>query len=411
MGVWLSVVGIGEDGLAGLEPRALERIESAEVLVGAARHLGLVETAKSDARRMRWPSPLPDGIAALDDLRPARTVVLASGDPMWFGIGATLARRYPPAEMEVLPHVSSFALAAARLGWALADTECISLHGRPEAALEARFAPGVKLLALTSGPGAPAAVAGRLVKRGFGPSRVTVLERLGGPAERIRTAAAGSFDFEDVDRLNLVAVECRPGPTPEVLSCGPGLPDDVFDHDGQITKREVRAATIARLMPLPGALLWDVGAGCGSVAIEWLRCAPRSRAVAIERRGDRRERMRANADRLGVPHLAIVAAEAPAALSDLPSPDAVFLGGGLSGQGGSETLKFCLTALAPGGRLVANAVTLETEAALIQAHRVHGGELVRLSIAQAGPVGPYRGWRAAMPVTQWAWSKPWSAVR
>jgi len=408
MTAWLHVVGIGEDGRCGLGARARAALGAAEVLVGGARHLAMLP---EDGRERRtWPTPFADAIAMLKDLKPRTVAVLASGDPMWFGVGATLAAAIPPAEMEVIPAPSAFALAAARLGWPLAEVACLSLHGRPAAALMPHIASGARLLILAEDRHTPAAVATRLLARGYGPSRIAVLERLGGPGERVTEITADDLardaGFAPAD-LNTIAVECRPGPAPLVLPTVPGLPDDAFVQDGRITKREVRAATLARLMPLPGALLWDIGAGSGAVAIEWLRAAPRTRAVAIEPRPDRLEAVGRNAETLGVPHLAIVAGKAPEALAGLPAPDAVFVGGGLSGPGGAAILEAAHAALVPGGRLVANGVTLETEAVLLGARDRFGGELIRLSIARAEPVGPHLGWRPMMPVTQWAVRLAW----
>lgn len=410
MKAWLSIVGIGEDGLDGLGAAARSRVAGAEVLVGGRRHLDMIPVGQ--AERRHWPSPFSDAVAMVAALKPRRVVVLASGDPMWFGVGALLAGAFPSDEIKVLAHTSSFSLAAAYLGWPLADTSCLSLHGRPDASLERHIAPNARLLILCENAATPAIVASRLVRRGFGPSRVTILERLGGPAERVREFTADALAFAESDEpadLCLVAVECQPGPAPLVLPAAPGLPDDAFDHDGQITKREVRAATLARLMPLPGALLWDIGAGAGSVAIEWLRAAPRSRAVAIEPRTDRAATLVRNAETLGVPQLQIVEGRAPEALAGLDGPDAVFVGGGLSGADGEAILDHARASLRRGGRLVANGVTLETESRLLAARQRHGGDLLRLTIARAETVGPHLGWRGAMPVTQWVWQRPWDA--
>jgi len=392
---WLAIVGLGEDGPEALSPAARRLIDGAEVLVGGARHLALLP---ADGReRVAWPSPLAAGIDAVLARRGRRVCVLATGDPMHHGIGATLARRVPRAEMTVVPAPSAFALACARLGWSRAEVETLSLHARPPALLQPAIQPGQRLLLLSDSAATPGEVAALLRARGFGPSRLAVLEHMGGPHERLVEGTADGWRADGLADFNTVAVECRPGPDAVILPRTPGLPDDAFRHDGQLTKREVRAVTLSALAPAPGAQLWDVGAGCGSIAVEWMRAAPRARAVAVERRADRLTLLADNAAALGVPDLAIVEGRAPDALKALPAPDAIFLGGGLS-----DPLIFaaCWAALAPGGRLVANAVTLEGEAELIRRRAATAGDLVRLEIARAAPVGGFLAWRPFHPVTQ-----------
>ena len=401
MSVWLHVVGIGEDGLAGLSPAARATLDAAEVLVGGKRHLAFVPG--NAAERIVWHSPLAATLDTIAARRGKHVVVLASGDPMWFGAGATLARRFPAEEMRVIPHVSSFALAASRLAWALADCTTLSLHGRPLAALALHLADGAKLIVLTHDGTTPAAVAKLLVVRGFGGSRLHAFERMGGPAERAVTGHARDWPHATLDELNILAIDCVAGSDARPLPRLAGLPDECFEHDGQLTKRAVRAATLAALAPLPGQLLWDVGAGNGSIAIEWLRSAPSLRAIAIERDEARLARIARNAEALGVPDLQIVAGEAPAALDGLEAPDTVFVGGGASVPGLVER---CWESLKPGGTLVANAVTLESESVLAGWYGRYGGEMTRLAVSHAEPVGPHHGWRAAMPVTQLAVRKP-----
>ncbi|WAJ26337.1 precorrin-6y C5,15-methyltransferase (decarboxylating) subunit CbiE [Antarcticirhabdus aurantiaca] len=401
---WLAVVGIGEDGVAGLSDRAKALIAGAEAVFGGERHLQLAAPlVRGDARS--WPKPFDAGMAAVRAMRGRRTCVLASGDPFLFGVGATLARQVPAEEMDVVPAPSAFSLAAARLGWALQDVATVSLHGRPIALLRPHLQPGARVLALTSDENGPMQAAALLERFGFGGSRVTVLEALGGERERIsrhRAADLAGFAIR-FDPLNLLAIEVRCARDAKVLSLSPGLCDDVFEHDGQITKRLVRAMTLATLAPRRGERLWDVGAGSGSIAIEWMLRDPSLSAVAIEARPDRAAAIRRNAEALGVPGLAVVEGKAPAALAGLPPPDAIFLGGGGSKDG---LLDAAIAALPPGGRLVANAVTLEMEAALAAARAAHGGSLDRIALASAEPVGGMTGWRPAMPVTQWAWVKP-----
>ena len=402
---WLSIVGIGEDGLAGLTAPARALVDDAEVLIGGERHLAMLP---DDGReRLAWPSPLSELLNKIESLRGERVCVLATGDPLWYGVGISLLRRIPRSEIAILPGRSAFTLAAARIGWSLSETDCLTLHGRPLSLLHPYIQPDAKLLILSEDATTPAAVAGLLTARGYGGSRLTVLEHLDGPKERRLDGIAQAWDANDVADLNTLAVDCVAGAEAQLLPRTPGLPDDAFRHDGQMTKREVRAATLAALMPVPGQLLWDVGAGCGSVAVEWMRAAPRARALAIERKAERRAMIAENAEALGAPLLQIVAGAAPAALDGLEAPDAVFVGGGTSNDG---LLEACWSALKPGGRLVANAVTLEGETALLAWQKAQGGALTRIAISRAEPVGPFRGWRPMMPVTQYAATKPYGGT-
>lgn len=395
---WLSIVGIGEDGWDGLSPAARALVETAGLLMGGARHLALVPD--TGAERVVWTSLGRDLETALAH-RGRRVCVLASGDPMWFGVGATIARRLPPGEYTVLPHAGAFSLAAARLGWPLHGVTTLSVHARPLEVLNLHLAPGARLLVLTQDGATPERIARLLVGRGFGPSPMTVFERLGGPGERRIDATAATWTGA-ADPLNTVAIDCVAGPGAVALPRLAGLPDAAFLHDGQLTKREVRAATLAALAPLPGELLWDVGAGCGSIAVEWARAG--GEAVAVEKDAERCALVAANAARLGVPQVAVRRAAAPEGLKDLTgAPDAVFVGGGVSLPG---MLDACRAALRPGGRLVANAVTVQGEAALLAFHAAHGGALVRIAVARLGDTGGFQGWKPHMPVTQYIGSKP-----
>lgn len=397
---WITVVGIGEDGLEGLAPSVRLLIDQAAVLVGGERHLAMLPA--DNRERLAWPRPLT-GIFPLLDARRGRPVcVLASGDPYCYGVGTTLARRYGPEALRVLPGLSAFTLACARLGWPSAEIEGLTLHGRPLALLQAYVQPGARLLILSEDGGTPAQVAGLLRERGFGASRMIVLERMGGAAERAIEATAAAFDPGPIDPLNTIAVECRAEPGASLLGRAAGLPDEAFRHDGQLTKREVRAVTLSSLVPVPGQLLWDVGAGSGSVGIEWMRSHPRCRAIAIESRSERLAFIAENAAALGTPKLQVVPGRAPAALAGLEAPDAVFIGGGIDGEGLFEA---CWSALRPGGRLVANVVTVEGEVRVARLHQEFGGDLSRLSVSRAEPVGPFRGWRPLMTVTQWRLTK------
>jgi precorrin-6B C5,15-methyltransferase / cobalt-precorrin-6B C5,C15-methyltransferase len=389
----VTVVGIGADGWAGLPPRSRAAIEQAGVLVGSPRQLSLLPDAVA-GRRVPLPSPLlpglPELIAAHAD---SALVVLASGDPMFYGIGSTLVRVLDT--VAVLPHPSSVSLAAARLGWPLEDVDVVSLVGRPKELLHPLLQPGRRVLALTAETTAAASIRALLEARGFGASPVTVLADLGSEQE-----AVGPADGRPHSRLAIIAIECRPGtpgtvPLPRV----PGLPDDAFERDGQITKREIRAVALSALAPVPGQLLWDVGAGSGSVGIEWMRVHPASRAIAVEPRADRRDRIARNAAALGVPGLVVVPGSAPEALSGLPRPDAVFIGGGVTADG---VVAACWDALAAGGRLVANAVTIEGQCVLSYWRDRLGGALTRIALERADGLGTFTTWRPALPVVQWS---------
>jgi precorrin-6Y C5,15-methyltransferase (decarboxylating) len=391
---WLSVVGIGEDGLDGLGARARALVAAAEAFVGGRRHLAFLG---DDPRpRILWRSPLADTIEEIERRRGRTTVVLASGDPSWFGVARLLRAALPDVAIPVLPQASAFSLACAKLGWALEEVVTLSCHGRPIETLRRHLAPGARLLVLTDEESAPPRLCNLLAEAGLGGSRVTVLERLGGPGERCRSGTAMTLGDGPCDPLSLVAIEVERRHHPLASRC-PGLPDELFASNGQLTKAEIRAVTLARLAPAGGELLWDVGAGAGSVAIEWLRAACPAQAVAVERRADRAERIARNARHLGVPELLIVTGEAPGCLATLPDPDAVFVGGGITAP---EQLEACWQRLRPGGRLVANAVTIEAEAALLAFGTAHRGSLSRLQIARAEPLGGRLGWRPLMPVTQ-----------
>ncbi|MBP2313112.1 precorrin-6y C5,15-methyltransferase (decarboxylating) subunit CbiE [Azospirillum soli] len=399
---WLRIVGVGEDGWDGLSPAARALVESAELVVGGARQLSLVPEM-SGQERMAWPSPLSDAYPALLARRGRRVCVLASGDPSWYGIGATLSRIVPAEEMLVVPAPSSFSLAAARLGWPLQDATCLTVHGRPLELVIPHLHPGARLLILSWDGTTPAKLAALLKARGFGPSRVVALEAMGGPRERRVDTTADGWNAERVADLNTLAVECVAAPGARSLPRTPGLPDDWFEHDGQITKREVRAVTLSWLAPRRGELLWDIGAGSGSIGIEWMLSDPTNRAIAVEHKEDRAARIPANAAAFGVPGLELVRGKAPEALSGLPAPDAVFIGGGLTNDG---VLDACWSALKPGGRIVVNAVTLESEAMLIATHKRLGGQLSQIAVSRAAPIGGFLGWRPLMPVTLWLGEKP-----
>lgn len=400
---WLSIVGIGEDGVDGLGAAARRAVERAEFVFGGSRHLELAAPLiKGEARP--WPSPFDSAMSDVMALAGKRVCVLASGDPFFHGVGVTLARHVEPTAFEVFPAPSAFSLAAARLGWALQEVEAVSLHGRRLSLIRPFLHDGVRVLALTSDGAAPAALADLLTKEGFGASRLHVLEALGGSRENIQSLRADAVAGRDFAALNVVALEVKAGEGAPIIPLAGCLDDDLFEHDGQISKREIRAVTLSSLSPRRGELLWDIGAGSGSIAISWMLVHPSLRAIAVEANKERAARIQRNAERLGVPELIVVNDRTPAALAGgLPAPDAIFIGGGGSQPGVTDS---AIEALKPGGRLVANAVTVEMEAMLLSLHARLGGSLTRIAVSRAAPVGSMTGWRPALPVTQWTWRKP-----
>lgn len=396
MTAWLSVIGIGEDGVDGLSPDARRLLDGAEVLAGGARHLAMVPD--DGRRRLCWADRLLETVSEIEALRGTPVCVLASGDPYDYGVATTLAKRFAPGEMTVVPAPGAFSLACSRMGWSRPEVETLTLHGRPPAVLGRHLRPGARLLILSEDGATPGAVARHLSERGFGPSPMTVFEHMGGPRERRLDGSAGAWDHPGCADLNTIALACRAAPDARFAPRVPGLPEDLFVHDGQITKRHVRAATVAALAPLPGQVLWDIGAGSGSVAIEWLRAEPGNRAVAIEPNPARRDFIARNAEALGVPHLTVVDGRAPAILDGLePRPDTVFVGGGVAADG---VLEAAWGALPAGGRLVANAVSLEAQGRMAAFQRNHGGELARIAVSHADGIGPMTVLRPAMPVIQ-----------
>lgn len=398
---WLTIIGIGEDGRAGLSPAALAALDRAEFVIGGARHLALA--APLSAKTLPWPNPFADGYAAVQARRGQPTCVLATGDPFHYGVGAELARLIPAEEIVCFPQASAFSLAAARTGWSLPDCDCVSLHGRALERIIPHLQPGARILALSWDGSTPGKLAELLKARGLGASTITVCEAMGGPRERIRRAIAADFAIAGIDALNTVAIEVATTEDARIVTLAPGLPDAFFESDGQLTKAEIRALTLAALAPRAGELLWDIGLGAGSVGIEWCLRHPRNRCIGIEERPERAERARRNARELGATALDVRMGRAPEALADLPAPDAVFIGGGASEPGVFDA---AWAALKSDGRLVVNGVTLETETLLGSLYAKHGGTMRRLAVARLEPVGGMHGWRAAMPVTQWVVAKP-----
>jgi len=401
-GRWLSIIGIGEDGRSGLGAAAKALIDVADLIVGGERHLALV--GETRGKKMKWLTPLEATSKEILARRGSPVVVLVSGDPFWFGAGVTLARAIPLEEMLVVPAPSSFSLAASRLGWPLQDAVTLGLNMRgliPH--LRRHVHHGRRILALALNNETPGEVAKLLTAAGYGPSKITVMEALGGPRERIRSATAEGFALADIDPLNIIGVDVVGGPGAMPIPYMAGLPDTYFENDGQLTKREFRAVTLSSLQPCPGELLWDVGAGSGSIGIEWLLAHPSNRALGLERDEMRAARAARNAVALGVPHFEIRHGSAPEALKGLPSPDAIFIGCGTENR---NVIEVCWNALKPGGRVVVNSVTLESELALLAAYHAHGGTLTRLGVERAEPLGNRMTWRPALPIIQWVASKP-----
>ncbi len=401
-GRWLSIIGIGEDGRTGLGSAANALIDAAELIVGGERHLALVGDTRG--AKMQWRTPLDATSQDILARRGKPVAVLVSGDPFWFGAGVTLTRTIPIDEMLVVTSPSSFSLAASRLGWALQDTVTLGLNMRGLTPLLRRHVHhGRRILALALNGETPGEVAKLLTSAGYGLSTITVLEALGGPRERIRSTTAEAFALTDVNPLNVMGIDVVAGPEAMPIPYAAGLPDTYFENDGQLTKREVRAVTLSSLQPGAGELLWDIGAGSGSVGIEWMLAHPANRAIGIERDETRAARAVRNAVALGVPQLDIRKGSAPDALDGLPSPDAIFIG---SGSAFRELIDTCWNALKPGGRIVVNSVTLESELGVLAAYHAHGGTLTRFAVERAGPLGKRMTWRPALPIIQWVSRKP-----
>ncbi len=388
------IIGVGEDGPDGLSPASMGELQRAEIVIGAPRHLALLPDLKGETRE--WPVPFADGIAQLMSLRGRKVVVLASGDPFWLGAGTVLAGHLEPGEWTALPAPSTFSLMAAHLGWGLEKVTCLGLHAAPLARLRPHLAPGARLMVLLRDGPAVGELAAYLKSTGFGATKLHVMQAMGGPRQRVTVTSADDYDLSDVSHPVAVALEVAG--EGKVVTRASGRADDLFDHDGQITKRPMRALALSALAPRGGELLWDIGAGSGSIAIEWLLSHPANTAIAFEANHERADRALANARALGVDHIEIVKGTAPDALADQQLPNAVFIGGGLS----EELLSALFARLHPGTRLVAHAVTLESEALLANWHAQRGGSLMRVELAEASALGSRRGWKSAYPIVQWS---------
>jgi precorrin-6B C5,15-methyltransferase / cobalt-precorrin-6B C5,C15-methyltransferase len=394
---WLSIIGIGEDGLTGLSPIAVSCLDKAKIIFGGERHLSMLPP-DDNREKIPWKSPFQNSITEIISRRGEAVCILASGDPLCYGVATTILKDINISEITIIPAPSAFSLACSRLGWSLTEVETLSLCGRPVSLLQSYIYPGAKLLILSEGKNTPANVAEILKSRGYGNSQITVLEKMGNSDEAMITDIANHWQEKNIAPLNTIAVECVADKGIVGLSRFPGLPDSAFHHDGQLTKREVRAVTLSSLAPLPGELLWDVGAGCGSISIEWMRSDRRCSAIAIEQNSTRLNYIADNAAALGTPNLQIMAGKALEVIPNLPAPNAIFIGGGVTAL---EILEDCWNALLPGGRMVVNVVTLEGEQRLYQWYEKVGGNFTRIAIQRAELIGKFLGWKSMSPITQW----------
>ncbi|MBT3703606.1 MAG: precorrin-6y C5,15-methyltransferase (decarboxylating) subunit CbiE [Alphaproteobacteria bacterium] len=396
---WLFIVGVGEDGLAGLSASARSAFDTSEVIIGGKRHLAML--GKDKRPQVLWDSPLGKTLSKIKRLKGKRTCVLATGDPMTFGVGVTLIKKFGPEQCAVYPHQSAFSLAAARLGWSLADVNTLTLHGRPLSNLNRHLRPNTRLLALANDGHTANQVSKMLTEAGYGESQITVFEHMGGPKEKRHEGIAKTWKRKSKD-LNTIAISCVADPSEPRRAKLAGLPDDLYQHDGQLTKQEVRAVTLAALSPAPNDILWDVGAGAGSVAIEFLRAERTAKAIAIEHNAKRIKNIKANAQNLGVEHLKIIQGRAPQTLMDLEKPTVIFIGGGV---GNAKVLQTCWRVLKPGGRLVANSVSIEGETRLFDMMRRYGGTMTQVAISHLDHIGDLHAWRAMRPVIQYRVTK------
>ena len=401
MTAWITVIGVGADGLSGLSAAGRSALQGAALVVGGARHQEMAADADlaANAERLTWSCGIHPAMDEIEKWRGKPVVVLASGDPMDYGAGSTLARRFDPKEITVIPHPGAFSLACARMVWSLPDSITMTVHGRAFAAIHLHLRPGANIVALSWNGETPKILAELLQAKGFGPSKITVFSDMGAADEQCFEGTAEEWPHQDQDipDLNTVCIECVAGEDAVFWPLTPGLPEAAFEHDSQITKHEIRAVTVAHLAPQPGQLLWDVGAGCGSVAIEWLRAVKNTHAYAVESDDDRSDFIRRNADSLGVPHLGVVMGTAPGALLNLPDPDTIFVGGGVSK---ADVLETCWGRLAPGGTLVANAVTLEAQQKLMAFSATADATFTRMTAARSGRVGQLTAMRPMMDVLQ-----------
>ena len=399
---WITVIGIGEDGIESLNESSKSIIKHADTIIGGKRHLKMIPYNIPD--QLEWLSPLVDTIPLIEKRRNKRVVILATGDPMHFGIAVTLQKYFNPDEMQVLPALSALTLACARLMWPIDKVKYISLHGRPSESVRSYFAPGHKLVILAHDSNTPKFVAEALCDSGYEKSKITVLENMSGKTERQTTELASKWNLTDISPLNTIAVDCIESVKSKRYFMGLGLRDRAFENDGQLTKREIRLLTLGALTPRPGALLWDIGAGSGSIGIEWLLINNGVKAIAIEKDTNRAERISNNAVALGVPHLKVVNDDALQIVHTLPPPDAIFIGGGIGAIGLVEA---CWDLLKPNGQLVANCVSIENERHLIEWHNRLGGDMTRINISRGSSAGAYKLWKSLTPVTQWAVKKPY----
>lgn len=407
---WLTIIGIGEEGETHLSETAKNQLQKASLILGSSRQLNLIPTERSpNATRETWPSPMMPRLDQLRNDRPENTVIIASGDPLCWGIAEHFITHLKQHELTIIPSVSILTRVAAEMQWPLNQIQSLSLCSQPLENLALYLQPQNKIVLLSATNTDPARVATFLIEKGFSNSEITVLENLGSETQSIYKSTANELAIsQPAAKLNSLAITLIADATTRIISTHPGLPDQCFEHDGQMTKQNMRAITLAHLRPLPAQYLWDIGSGSGSIAIEWLRTGNATKATAIEQNQTRADRAKNNAANLGVPHLDLINGKAPDCLENLPAPDAIFIGGGITTNG---LLEKALQSLKPGGRLVANTVTIEGEAKLIESYKSNGGNLTQIAMTNADPIGPsanakFHGWRPQMPITQWVYIKP-----
>ena len=399
---WITVIGIGDDGLDGLPQSHINLINEAEVLVGGKRHHDKVRNTSAEV--LDWGQGFDQIFLKLEKRRGKKIVVLASGDPMHFGVGSILVRAFGKEAITIYPALSAFSLAAARMGWSIPEVDCLTIHGRPLENLNKFIIHNARLLILSKNGSSPVEVANLLDKKGFGESKITVLEHLGGINEDKICEKAAQWKKTRCANLNTIAIKCVADGNIPMLSRVPGLPDEVYENDGQLTKREVRAITLAQLQPLSGQVLWDIGSGSGAISIEWLRLGGHRRAIAIEKKPERAEALRRNADNLGAADIKIYEGDFLSIKDEIKcQPDAIFIGGGASNL---DLLKVAWSSLNPGGRIVVNVVSIEAVQALVNFRKTNGGELSRITIERSSQIGSFNAFKPLMPVTQFVASKP-----
>ncbi|MBX7145930.1 MAG: precorrin-6y C5,15-methyltransferase (decarboxylating) subunit CbiE [Alphaproteobacteria bacterium] len=395
MNPWLTIIGLNQKGIGTLSADAQHALHHAEIVVAAQKYHDYFPELKTE--RWIWRRPLKRTLDALEKVRGKKVVVLATGDPMWFGVGVSLSKRFLPHEMSIIPGISAFSLVCARLGWSISTTVCITMHGRPINQLVNFLAPHQRLILLSHDQTTPSKIANLLTERGYGSSKMIVFSDMNSLSEKYIEGLAKNNNFLDCSDFNTIAIECSEGEVNSLMPLTIGLPDDVFHHDGQLTKYKIRTLTLSALMPMPNQTLWDIGAGCGSISIEWARYHSTMKSYAIEKNEKRCQFIKENSDSFGLSNIDILSGTAPEILNNLEKPDAIFIGGGLLEK---NMIDICWQALKKSGRLVINTVTIESEQEILKIYKNLGGKLSKISIEQPDLLGELTVWRKSMPVTQ-----------